>query len=310
MKTERRARAEFDEAGYLRLNPDVAEAVERGQIASGWDHYVRYGFYENRAGTPAAARRYASALLAAPEAVPPDELIHLVGGGGAAVYRQIGLEFLSYFVNLADLLPHQQVLDIGCGCGRIAQPLTRYLDASGGYEGFDIVPGLVLWCQQNITSRWPHFKFQLVGLRNAAYGGGGAPASAYRFPYPEGRFDFVFATSVFTHMLPADIENYTREISRVLRKGGRALITFFLLTAESMACMGGPASSFRFKHAHPSGYRCANQKNPEAALAYPETTVRELFARHGLSIAEVRYGTWSGRPGGFSGQDITISVKV
>jgi len=310
VKTERRARAEFDEAGYRQLNPDVAAAVARGQFVSGWDHYVRYGFYENREGTPEAARRNASALLAAPEAVPPDALIVPVGGGGAAVYRQIGLEFLSYFVNLADLLPHQQVLDIGCGCGRIAQPLARYLDASGRYEGFDIVPELVLWCQQNITSRWPHFKFQFVRLRNEAYSDGGARASGYRFPYPEDSFDFVFATSVFTHMLPADVENYTRETSRVLRKGGRALTTFFLLTAESMACMGGPSSSFNFKYPHPSGYRCTNKRNPEAALAYPEKTVRELFARHGLGIEDVRYGTWSGRPGGFSGQDITISVKL
>jgi SAM-dependent methyltransferase len=308
--TQGRARAEFDEAAYLHLNPDVAAAVARGNFASGWDHFVRYGFYELRAGTSDAARRTASALLAPPEAVPPHNFIGLVGGGGAALYHQIGLEFFSYFVNLADLRPDQRVLDIGCGCGRIAQPLARYLDASGGYEGFDIVPELVHWCQENITSRWPHFTFQLVPLRNQMYRRAGASASAYRFPYANESFDLVVATSVFTHMLPADVENYTREISRVLRRGGRALITFFLLTPESTACMAGPASMFHFKHAHRSGYRCADKKNPEAALAYPEATVRELFARHGLGTEDIRYGVWSGRPGGFSGQDITVSVKV
>ena len=39
--------------------------------------------------------------------------------------------------------------------------------------------------------------------------------------------------SVFTHMLPAAVTTYTSEISRVLKKGGRAVVTYFLLNAES-----------------------------------------------------------------------------
>lgn len=47
----------FDEATYLRQNPDVAAAVARGQIRSGYDHYLNWGFGEGRAtgvptGTP------------------------------------------------------------------------------------------------------------------------------------------------------------------------------------------------------------------------------------------------------------------
>ena len=36
------------------------------------------------------------------------------------------------------LKPEHRVLDIGCGVGRVALPLTRYL-TSGTYDGFDIV---------------------------------------------------------------------------------------------------------------------------------------------------------------------------
>jgi GT2 family glycosyltransferase len=39
----------FDEAGYLRLNPDVRRAVEMGQIASGYAHYFWHGRAEGRA---------------------------------------------------------------------------------------------------------------------------------------------------------------------------------------------------------------------------------------------------------------------
>lgn len=43
----------FDEAAYLAGNPDVARAVARGAIASGYAHWVQWGFIEGR--TPAAA---------------------------------------------------------------------------------------------------------------------------------------------------------------------------------------------------------------------------------------------------------------
>jgi GT2 family glycosyltransferase len=38
----------FDEVGYLRLNPDVREAIELGQLESGYAHYVLHGHAERR----------------------------------------------------------------------------------------------------------------------------------------------------------------------------------------------------------------------------------------------------------------------
>jgi hypothetical protein len=49
----------FDEAAYLQANPDVAQAVQDGHFPSGWDHYLRYGFREQRPGVSAAG--YAAA---------------------------------------------------------------------------------------------------------------------------------------------------------------------------------------------------------------------------------------------------------
>ncbi len=39
---------DFDEAYYLRQNPDVAAAVAGGRLASAYDHYIRYGRREGR----------------------------------------------------------------------------------------------------------------------------------------------------------------------------------------------------------------------------------------------------------------------
>lgn len=39
---------EYNEGAYLKLNPDVNEAVKNGMFVSGIDHYLQYGFNESR----------------------------------------------------------------------------------------------------------------------------------------------------------------------------------------------------------------------------------------------------------------------
>jgi hypothetical protein len=44
------AAADFDEDSYLSENPDVAKALERGEIASAHVHYIGFGYFEGRRG--------------------------------------------------------------------------------------------------------------------------------------------------------------------------------------------------------------------------------------------------------------------
>jgi hypothetical protein len=39
---------DFDEAYYLRQNPDVATAISDGRLGSAYEHYIRYGRREGR----------------------------------------------------------------------------------------------------------------------------------------------------------------------------------------------------------------------------------------------------------------------
>ncbi len=55
----------FDEAGYVRLNPDVRRAIAIGQVASGYSHYLLYGRSEGRA-LPDTPREARNVMLAAP----------------------------------------------------------------------------------------------------------------------------------------------------------------------------------------------------------------------------------------------------
>lgn len=236
---------------------------------------------------------------------PPDWL-HAVGSGA---FVERGDEFFSHFTTIAGLKPHERVLDVGCGTGRMARPLTRYL-TSGSYDGIDIVAPSVKWCQRAYQSRFPNFHFHFSDIHNQAYNPAGhLPAAQYKFPFGDSSFDFVFLTSVFTHMLPEDIENYMGEIARVLKPGGRCLITWFLLTLDSLKLMAEKQSSIDFKSAG-SGYRVRDPDEPEAAVAYEEDQIFGLYDKNRLTISEpVHYGTWCGRQDGLSYQDIILAVK-
>ncbi len=119
----------------------------------------------------------------------------------------------------------------------------------------------------------------------------------------------VFLTSVVTHMLPQDTEHYLNEVSRVLKQGGRCLITWFLLNDESKQLISQQASQINFVY-ELDGCWVKNPDVPEMAVAYPESTVRNLYNQCQLSISEpIKYGSWCGRPQGLSFQDMVITYK-
>lgn len=53
------AASDFNEAGYLAENPDIAEALADGSVQDARMHYVGFGFFEGRLGaTPAVDERW------------------------------------------------------------------------------------------------------------------------------------------------------------------------------------------------------------------------------------------------------------
>jgi SAM-dependent methyltransferase len=240
---------------------------------------------------------------------PPDELIYI--GEGPKAFERMGEEFFRHFVELGGLKPDERVLDVGCGIGRMAVPLTSYLSNRGSYEGFDVVAKGVNWCKENITPRYPNFRFHLADIYNKRYNRKGKQrAEEYTFPYEDESFDFVFLTSVFTHMLPKGVENYVSEISRVLKPGGRCLITYFLLIEESLALIEEGRSDWRFRHARGGWCRVEDPDQPERAVAYDEQYVYRLYRRYSLQLTRpVAYGSWCGREEFLGYQDIVVAAK-
>lgn len=289
LKTNLRASAERLQLAYPRLADVGARCVHVGSGRA-----FKEDFYDLWTGQR-------------DELTPP--LRHLFDGTTSyEEFHRLGAELLR-LLTAGGLQTDQRVLEVGSGNGKNARALAGFLRAPGGYEGFDVVPAGVAWCQQQITPRRPHCRFQHANIYNRTYNPAGRESAVnYRFPYDAAAFDLVFLTSVFTHITPAGLANYVAQIARVLRPGGKCFASFFLLTPESIAGMPTAEPGRTFPHEYEiSACRVADLEWPEDAVAYEQQYVCECFARHGLQLETLHPGCWWRGPA--NAQDLLWFVK-
>ncbi|MEX2030837.1 MAG: class I SAM-dependent methyltransferase [Anaerolineales bacterium] len=105
------------------------------------------------------------------------------------------------------------VLDFGCGCGRTLRFLEKYSPPTR-FFGSDVHLAAIAWCRRNLS--FARF------TRNQAL-----PP----LPYPDARFDLVYAISVLTHLSEAFQMQWLDELCRVTRPGGLLLLTVHGATA-------------------------------------------------------------------------------
>jgi cyclopropane fatty-acyl-phospholipid synthase-like methyltransferase len=99
-----------------------------------------------------------------------------------------------------------QILDWGCGCGRV----TRYLVNTRGpaIVGADIDQDNIAWCRANLRGG----VFQVVPLRPPT-------------PFADEQFDLIIGTSVFTHLAEAVRFAWLEELRRIADKGAVLLMS-------------------------------------------------------------------------------------
>jgi ubiquinone/menaquinone biosynthesis C-methylase UbiE len=216
-------------------------------------------------------------------------------------FQSIGRGTIQWAIDYQGLRPTHRFLDVGCGIGRMAIPLASYLE-SGNYRGFDISEWKITHCRRTVGRARPDFDFRHADVFNKYYNPDGrVRACEFRFPWDDESFDFVLLTSVFTHMLPSDMEHYLSEVARVLSVGGKCVISYSLTDSS----MGPPY------HSVSDVCEVYDPEFPEHGVIYLESFVRELYERQGLRIETLMPSSIRGKPDSNpnSRQDIVIAIK-
>jgi SAM-dependent methyltransferase len=140
--------------------------------------------------------------------VPPPHLIVRVAGTPDAMWFLEGgraaRDAIDDALAVAGAEP-RDVLDFGCGCGRVLRTWSRH---DGEVAGSDLSGDAINWCRVNL----PFARVETNGL---------TPPLAF----DEASFDLAYALSVFTHLPAAMQHDWLDELHRVVRPGGHLLLT-------------------------------------------------------------------------------------
>lgn len=239
--------------------------------------------------------------------VPKAEL-SFVGDGD---FRAIGAEFLELFIRYGGLRPDCDVLDLGCGIGRMAVPLTQYLSPGASYAGVDVNRAGLRWCRRHIARIYPNFTFHHVDYNNPLYNPSGRKLPwSHPLPFAPGSFDFIVATSVFTHLSRHDFKAFARQFAALLRPGGRLFLTFFLLDETSIEAMvHGAGARLSFAVGSRPTVEAVGLP-PRSAIAFRRDYVETvLTANDFVPCGPPLRGTWSGTAG-ITYQDIVVAERA
>lgn len=217
----------------------------------------------------------------------------------------------------------QHLLDVGCGFGKTALSLLRTIHPPGSYTGFDIQPKLIefmstLFAQLGVSE---YFRADLFPISNQFYGSPGPAVQAekFEFPYEANQFHCAVLFSVFTHMRSEAVANYMSNLARVVKPGGRILVSVFLLDNSPEGGPGGfPWADSPRRRAlqeppdprDQGRLRVLKPDNPEYLVAYQRGYLEQTFAQFGCQpVGEPLWGSWSGRSDFFSYQDFLVFQK-
>lgn len=139
--------------------------------------------------------------------VPADESI---GEGDFDLVGRMELRALQ----MEGLRPSDTLVDLGCGTGRLAVHVVPWLEG-GRYIGIDIAQTMLDKARRRLATQLPAPPCQVAWVKQTG------PA----FDLPPHSVDRMCAYSVFTHMEHEDTYRYLVDALRVVRPGGRFVLS-------------------------------------------------------------------------------------
>ena len=241
----------------------------------------------------------------------PVDLLNLTGGGIDTfdVIAAAHMTGLSQFIGIS---PDHSILEIGCGIGRDAIPLTKILSEEGKYLGVDIIERSVNFCNENIKAKYKNFDFIHYDVADQLHNPTGTTkTTGIKLPIKDHSIDRVIAWSVFTHLYEVDIRHYLKEFRRVLKPDGVGYVTMFVVDdaiLESARKTNLTPFNLRFEHPLTENCFINDPAFPLGAIAYRREALNAMIADAGLGLKrDFLRGAWSGYyPNPEDGQDVMI----
>lgn len=147
----------------------------------------------------------------------------------------------------------------------------------------------VSWCKANISHRYPPFQFRHCDIANVSYNPhGSGNGLGVLTDLPGHSFDLIVATSLFTHLMPAMMEQYIELCAHLLAPGGAVYASFFLFGGTTHR--QPDRCGILFPHDY-GIYRTNRSDRPTNAVAFRGDYVLGVAQSNGLLLKEpVRYG--------------------
>lgn len=232
-----------------------------------------------------------------------------------------------YVLGIFETLLHQHtrhvtapaILDVGCGTGFLAVAANPLLQVGGTYHGFDVSQESIDFCKAAYVHEG--YRFSHLDAYNAVYATDQV-TSAVTWDLLDASFDLVTALSVWTHFNEADAIFYMSEVERVLKVGGQALITCFLLDDQYHATKAERTASrskfhprsknhwlFEKPHQPESDWFTTEwAPNPETVTAITMAGLNKMLEPTTLVHKDTYTGHWRENPGIFL-HDILVLEK-
>jgi SAM-dependent methyltransferase len=117
-----------------------------------------------------------------------------------------------------------RVLDIGCGCGKVARFL--YLNPQLEYLGLDVHMPAIEWCRDAFAKASDRFRFEHMDVYAPSYNeSGGIDPDSVSLPVADASTDLIVAASLFTHLREKAFKRYMGETRRCLNSDGIAIVS-------------------------------------------------------------------------------------